>query len=123
MRAVSDNVDLAESSGINVERVILITWIVGTTLAALGGIFFGVTEGVQWDMGFRLLLFVFAAVVLGGLGTAYGAMLGAFIIGIATEVSTFWVDVQYKNVIAYALLILMLLWRPQGLLGQRERIG
>lgn len=123
MRAVSDNVDLAESSGINVEQVVLITWVVGTTLAALGGIFFGVTEGVSWDMGFRLLLFVFAAVVLGGLGTAYGAMLGAFVIGVATEVSTFWVDIQYKNVIAYALLIGMLLWRPQGLLGQRERIG
>jgi branched-chain amino acid transport system permease protein len=123
MRAVSDNVDLAESSGINVDQIILITWVVGTTLAALGGIFFGVTEGVQWDMGFRLLLFVFAAVVLGGLGTAYGAMLGAFIIGLAAEVSTFWVDVQYKNVIAYGLLIAMLLLRPQGLLGQRERIG
>ncbi len=123
MRAVSDNVDLAESSGIDVEHIILITWIVGTVLAALGGIFFGVTEGVQWDMGFRLLLFVFAAVVLGGLGTAYGAMLGAFIIGLASEVSTFWFDVQYKNVIAYGLLVVMLLLRPQGLLGQRERIG
>ncbi|MCP4226285.1 MAG: branched-chain amino acid ABC transporter permease [Actinomycetia bacterium] len=123
MRAVSDNIDLAESSGINVEQVILATWIGGTTLAALGGIYFGVSETVQYDMGFRLLLFVFAAVVLGGLGTAYGAMLGGFVIGLATEVSTFWISIEFKNVVALGLLIAILLWRPQGLLGQKERIG
>lgn len=123
MRAVSDDVDLAESSGINVDGVIRMTWIVGAGLAALGGVFFGVSETVQYNVGFRLLLFIFAAVVLGGLGTAYGSMLGGFVIGVAVEMSTFWVDVDFKNVVALGVLILMLLIRPQGLLGSRERIG
>ncbi len=123
MRAVADNKDLAESSGINVNGVILTTWIVGTGLAAAGGIFFGVAEQIQYDMGFKLLLLIFAAVVLGGLGTAFGAMVGAFIIGLAVEVSTYWVDNEFKTAIALGILIVMLLVRPQGILGSRERIG
>jgi neutral amino acid transport system permease protein len=123
MRAVADNSDLAESSGIDVERVILVTWIMGAGLAGLGGVFLGVSESVQWDMGFKLLLLIFAAVVLGGLGTAFGAMLGGFIVGLSVEVSTFWIDTELKNAIALGVLVLMLLVRPQGLLGRRERIG
>jgi neutral amino acid transport system permease protein len=123
MRAVSDNSDLAESSGIDVQRVVLITWVMGAGLAALGGILFGVSEGVQWDMGFKLLLLIFAAVILGGLGTAFGAMVGGFVIGVAVEMSTLWVPVEFKTVIALAILVGMLLVRPQGLLGVRERIG
>ncbi len=123
MRAVADNKDLAESSGISVNAVILTTWIVGTGLAAAGGIFFGVAEQIQYDMGFKLLLLIFAAVVLGGLGTAFGAMVGSFIIGLSVEVSTFWVDNEFKTAIALGILIVMLLVRPQGILGSRERIG
>jgi branched-chain amino acid transport system permease protein len=123
MRAVADNRDLAESSGINVEKVILVTWIVGAGLAGLGGVLQGASETVQWDMGFKLLLLIFAAVVLGGLGTAYGAMLGAFIVGVTVEMSTFWIDATVKNAVALAVLVLMLLVRPQGLLGTKERIG
>jgi branched-chain amino acid transport system permease protein len=70
-----------------------------------------------------MLLLVFAAVVLGGLGTAFGAMLGGFVVGLAVEVSTLWLPTELKNAIALAALIVMLLWRPQGLLGSRERIG
>lgn len=123
VRAVSDDTDLAESSGINVDRVITITWVMAGGLAALGGIFFGVNEAVQWDMGFRLLLLIFAAVVLGGLGTAYGAMLGGFVVGITVEMSTLFVPSELKSAIGLLLLIVMLLVRPQGLLGTRERIG
>jgi len=123
MRAVSDNSDLAESSGIDVQRVILVTWVIGAGLAGLAGIMFGISEQVQWDMGFKLLLMIFAAVVLGGLGTAYGAMLGGFVIGVSVEVSTLWVPTEFKTVIALMILVLMLLVRPQGLLGARERIG
>jgi len=123
MRAVSDNADLAESSGIDVQRVILFTWIVGAGLAGLGGVMFGVSEQVQWDMGFKLLLLIFAAVILGGLGTAFGAMIGGFAIGVAVEMSTLWVPNEFKNVIALGILVVMLLIRPQGLLGTRERIG
>jgi len=123
VRAVADNKDLAESSGIDVNRVILITWILGGALAGLSGVYLGLTEAVQWDMGFRMLLLVFAAVVLGGLGTAFGAMLGGFVIGLAVEISTLWLPTELKNAVALAVLIVMLLWRPQGLLGSRERIG
>jgi branched-chain amino acid transport system permease protein len=123
MRAVADNADLAESSGIDVSRVILITWVMGATLAGLGGVLFGASEQVQWDMGFKLLLLVFAAVVLGGLGTAFGAMLGGFVIGVAVEMSTLVIPVEFKTAVALAILIVMLLVRPQGLLGLRERVG
>ena len=123
MRAVADNKDLAESSGIDVNRVILTTWLVGGGLAAIGGIFLGVSEQLQFDMGFKLLLLIFAAVVLGGLGSAYGAMVGGFIVGLVVEVSTFWVDVEFKTAVGLGVLILMLLLRPQGILGSRERIG
>ena len=123
MRAVADNPDLAESSGIDVDRVVLVTWVIGAGLAALGGVFFGISEQVQWDMGFKILLLIFAAVILGGLGTAFGAMIGGFTIGVAVEVSTLWLPVEFKTVVALAILIVMLLVRPQGLLGARERIG
>ena len=99
MRAVADN-DLAEASGISVDRVILYTWALGAVLAGLAGIFLGTTQTVQWDMGFVLLLTMFAAVILGGIGTAYGAAVGGLIIGVATEASTFWLPVEFKVVVA-----------------------
>ena len=123
MRAVADDADLAESSGINVNRIILITWTLAGGLAALGGTFFGLNEAVQWDMGFKLLLLIFAAVVLGGLGTAYGAMVGGFIVGVAVEMSTLIFPNELKTAVGLALLIVILLVKPQGLLGTKERIG
>lgn len=123
LRAVRDNPDLSESSGIDVNRVISLTWTIGAALAVIGGIFFGLTETVQWDMGFRLLLLMFAAVVLGGIGTAYGAMLGGFVVGVAVEMSTLVVPSELKAAVGLALLIVMLIYKPQGLLGVRERIG
>jgi len=123
IRAVSDNNDLAESSGIDVRRVILIVWIVGSGLAALGGISYATLYGVEWDIGFRLLLPIFAAVVLGGMGTAYGPLLGGLAIGLLSETSTLWVPAELKFVWALFGLIVILLVRPQGLLGRAERVG
>ena len=123
MRAVADNKDLAESSGIDVNRIIAITWVMAGGLAAIGGVFFGVTETVQWDMGFRLLLLIFAAVVLGGLGTAYGAVVGGLVVGLAVELSTLFVPNELKAAVGLIVLIIMLLVRPQGILGSRERVG
>lgn len=123
MRAVADNKDLAEASGISVDRVILYTWALGAALAGLAGIFLGTTQTVQWDMGFVLLLTMFAAVILGGIGTAYGAAVGGLIIGVATEASTFWLPVEFKVVVALAVLILVLMVRPQGIFGVKERVG
>lgn len=123
MRAVADDRDLAEASGIDVRRVILATWVGGAALAALGGVLQGVTERVSWDMGFTLLLLMFAAVVLGGLGTGFGAMVGGLVIGLVTQLSTLWVSVEFKSVVALVVLVAVLLVRPQGILGRAERIG
>jgi neutral amino acid transport system permease protein len=123
MRAVSDNRDLAESSGIDVQRVITVVWMAGATLAALGGVLLGLAEQISWNMGFNLLLLMFAAVILGGLGTAYGALVGGIAIGIFVQMSTMVVPTELKNVAALFVLILILLVRPQGILGQAERIG
>jgi branched-chain amino acid transport system permease protein len=122
MRAVADNRDLAESSGIDVQRVISVVWIAGGALAALGGVFFGLDQ-IKWDLGFRVLLLIFAAVTLGGLGTAYGALVGAVVVGLVINLSTLVIDAELKNMVALVVLVLILLVRPQGILGQRERVG
>ena len=122
MRAVADNRDLAESTGINVERVITWVWVSGAALAAISGVFFGLDQ-VKWDFGFRILLLIFAAVTLGGLGKAYGALVGALIVGLAINLSTLVIDAEVKNMVALLILAVILLFRPQGILGQRERIG
>jgi branched-chain amino acid transport system permease protein len=123
LRAVADNPDLASSSGIGVERVILVTWIGGAALAATGGVLLGVATAVSWDMGLEMLLLLFAAVVLGGIGTVYGAVVGALLIGIVTQVSTYWINPEAKNAVAFVVLIAVLLVRPQGILGRPERVG
>lgn len=123
LRAVSDNKDLAESSGINVESVIMFVWILGAALAAFGGVLAGLDESVEFLLGFRLLLLMFAGVILGGLGTAYGAMLGSLVVGLVVEWSTLFFSAQIKIVWALVVLIAILLFRPQGLLGLKERIG
>jgi len=122
MRAVSDNRDLAESSGIDVQRVISTVWVFGASAAALGGAFFALDQ-TKWDFGFRILLLIFAAVTLGGLGTAYGALLGAIVIGLVINLSTLFLDPELKNMVALLVMVLVLMFRPQGLLGKSERIG
>lgn len=123
-RAVSDNAPLAAASGIDVDRVIRIVWVLGGALAGLSGILWAYFRpGVSWDMGFQILLLVFAAVTLGGLGTAFGALVGSLIVGLFVELSTLWIPSDMKYVGALVVLILVLLFRPQGILGRRERIG
>ena len=122
-RAVADNPALAAASGINVDRVIRLVWIGGAALAGLSGVGLGLTQGFNYQFGFKILLLIFAAVVLGGLGTIWGALVGSFVIGILIEVSTIIVPAELKYVSALAVLIIVLVVRPQGILGRRERIG
>lgn len=115
MRAVADDLDLSRVSGIDVERVILWTWVIAGVMTALGGSMLGLTEGVRPNMGWFLLLPMFSAVVLGGIGNPYGAIAGAFVIGIAQEVSTYFLPGEYKLGVALLLMVAVLLFRPQGL--------
>lgn len=122
-RAVADNTALSASTGINVDRVISVVWAVGAGLAGLAGVLLGMTQGFDYQVGFKILLLVFAAVVLGGLGSIWGALVGSLIIGLFVEVSTVLIPAELKFVGALLVLIVVLLFRPQGLLGRAERIG
>ncbi|RCJ40628.1 branched-chain amino acid ABC transporter permease [Nostoc minutum NIES-26] len=115
MRAVADDLDLARVSGINVDRVIFWTWLIAGTLTSLGGSMYGLITAVRPNMGWFLILPLFASVILGGIGNPYGAIIAALIIGIAQEVSTPWLGSQYKQGIALLIMILVLLIRPKGL--------
>lgn len=122
-RAVSDNPALAASSGIDVNRVITTVWIAGAALAGMGGIMWGLQNGFDYQVGNKILLLTFAAVTLGGLGTIWGTMAGALIVGLLVELSSIVLPPELKYVTALVVLILILLVRPQGLLGRAERVG
>ncbi|MGF3052771.1 ABC transporter permease subunit [Microbacterium sp. YY-03] len=123
-RAISDNPSLAAASGINVESVVRLVWMLAGGLAALGGVLWAYyLRGVKFDMGTSMLLLIFAAITLGGLGTAFGALIGSVIIGIVVEVSPLFIPSDLKFAGALLALILILLVRPQGLLGRKERLG
>lgn len=117
MRAMSDNHDLAQVCGIDNDRVTAFTWFVSGCLAGLAGVVLALdVTSFQPTFGNDFLFVVFAAMILGGVGSPYGAMLGALVIGLATEVSAVFVNSAFKDDIAFAVLILILLLRPQGLI-------
>ena len=122
-RAVADNPSLAAASGIDVERVIRVVWTVGAAAAGLAGIVLGMSQGVRFTMGTQILLLVFAGVTLGGLGTAFGALVGSLLVGLFIQLSTLWLAEELKIASALFLMIVVLLVRPQGILGRRERVG
>ena len=123
-RAISDNPDLAAASGIDVDGVIRTVWIVAAGLAGLAGVLWAYFRpGIKWDMGAQILLLIFAAVTLGGLGTAFGALFGSLVVGLLVEVSSLVIPADLKYVGALVVLIVILLVRPQGILGRKERIG
>ena len=125
-RAVSDNPALAAASGIDVDHIIRLVWTAAMGLAGLSGIFYAlvVSNGIKWDTGLQILLLLFASVTLGGLGTAFGALVGALIIGLVVEMAgPLGAPGDLKYAVALAILILLLLFRPQGLLGRAERVG
>ncbi|NOK70991.1 MAG: branched-chain amino acid ABC transporter permease [Chloroflexi bacterium AL-N10] len=115
MRAVSDNIDLARVSGINVEQVVLWTWIITGTLTALAGGMYGLMTQVRPNMGWFLILPMFASVILGGIGNPYGAIAGALVIGVTSELSVLVLGSQYKLGVALLIMVIILLIRPQGL--------
>ena len=122
-RAVADNPALASASGIDVQKVIRAVWILGAALAGYAGVVVTINQGVSFLMGQDMLLLIFAAVTLGGLGTANGALVGSLIIGLFVQLSTLFIPTELKYVAALVVLILILVVRPQGILGRKDRIG
>jgi len=121
MRALSDNFDLAEVTGIDTGRVVTATWVLAGGLAGLAGFLYTAALGTMTpNLGFALLLSLFAATILGGIGNAYGALAGGLVLGLAQEWSTLLVDARWKLAVGFVILIAVLIVRPQGILG-RER--
>ena len=134
MRATADNMELARTTGIRTRSVILWTWVISAALAGVGGILIGIARDVRPTMGFDLLLLIFAAVILGGIGSPYGAMVGGLVIGLTTDMSIpylQWMDTNlgmvngtaYSPAIAFLIMVVVLLIRPEGMLGQKRERG
>ncbi len=117
MRAVADNPDLALVSGINTDRIILWTWVIGGALMAIAGTLLSLQANLKPEFGFQMLLPLFAGAILGGLGKPQGALLGALVVGVTQEVSVAFVSAGYKPAVAFVILIMILLLRPRGLFG------
>jgi len=117
MRAMADNMDLAAVSGIDTERMVIWTWVLGAALAAAAGIMLGLDTQLRPAMGWLMLLPLFAAAILGGLGNPYGAIAGGMVIALAQELSTLVFNTAYKPAVSFVLMVLLLLLRPQGLFG------
>ena len=124
MRATADNPSLARASGIRVRRIELWTWIIGAGLAGAGGAFLGLFNQLIPRMGFNLLLVIFAAVILGGIGSVYGAMLGGFLIGMVVQLTPILTSIgipigsEYARALAFLIMVVVLLVRPQGIAGK-----
>ena len=123
IRAVSDNPSLASSTGIDTQKIIRVVWFAGGALAAMGGIFRGLDEQVGFEMGSGLIFLMFAGITLGGLGSAYGALIGGFFVGLLVEMASLVVPAELKNAPALLILIIVLVVRPQGILGRKQRVG
>jgi neutral amino acid transport system permease protein len=122
MRALADDLDLAETAGINTRRVILYTWLFAGSLAGLAGVLAAAVTSLSPEFGFDLLLPIFAAVILGGIGDAYGALAGGMLLGLATEWSTMFIDSRWKIAVGFVILLVALIVRPQGIFGKARVI-
>jgi neutral amino acid transport system permease protein len=122
MRALADNLELAETAGIDTSRVVLYTWVFAGALAGLAGVLAGAVTDVRPELGFALLLPIFAAVVLGGIGDAFGALAGGILLGLVIEWSTLFIDFRWKAAVGFGVLILALIVRPQGIFGRARTI-
>ena len=117
LRAVADNMTLAQIMGITIKRVSVAVWVLASFFSAVGGILLAVDTNLEPMMGLTNLIKAFAAVLLGGAGNVWGALLGGLIIGIAENLSVAFISPGYKDFISFALIILMLLFRPRGIFG------
>ena len=116
MRAMADNKDLAMVTGIPTERIVRMTWVIGAGLAGVAGFLLVLERGtMDYNLGWFLLLFIFAAVILGGIGSIYGAIAGGLVMGFVQEVSLIWLSSDFNAVAAFVVMIIVLLYRPEGI--------
>lgn len=121
MRATSDNETLARVSGVDPRRITRLTWFISSAIAGLGGVLLAITQiSLRPTMGWSFLLVIFAATLLGGIGKPYGAMLGALVVGLGLEFGTTYVAADYTFAFAFAILVVVLLFRPSGIMGGIE---
>ena len=139
MRAASDNPELAQASGIDIEKIITYIWFISITFASLGGILIGMETFIIPYMGFAIIIPVFCATIMGGIGNPYGAMLGALVLALAENFGLYinfgkilslgsilnfhkdlFIPTSYKPAISFVMLILVLLVRPRGILGKKK---
>jgi len=119
LRAVADNPELSRVAGIGTERMIVWAWAIAGTLIAIAGVLYGIETQLRPEMGWIFLLPLFAAIILGGQGSITGAVAGGLVLGIAQQVSTQWLLPTYKPAVAFIIMVLVLLFRPQGIFGRR----
>jgi neutral amino acid transport system permease protein len=122
MRAIADDLELAETAGVDTRRVITYTWLFAGALAGLAGVLAAAVTVVQPELGFELLLPIFAAVILGGIGDSFGALAGGVLLGVVTEWSTMFIDPRWKTSVAFVVLVMVLVIRPQGILGKAKSL-
>ncbi len=120
LRALSDNADLARVAGINTDRMIVWAWAIAGFLIALAGTLYGIQTQLRAEMGWIFLLPLFAAIILGGQGSITGAAVGGLVLGLAQQMSTAWLRPTYKPAVAFMIMVLALIFRPQGIFGEKE---
>ncbi len=122
MRATSDNMDLARVTGINTDRIVYWTWAIAAAYAAIAGTLLAVSQAQLLPItGWKILIPLFAAVTLGGIGNPWGALVGGILIGVSMEASTEWLSPAYKPTVAFAIMLLVLLMLPRGIFGENSR--
>lgn len=123
LRATSDNEDMARVVGIDNNRVIMVLWIISCAFAAIGGILIGINTNLQIGMGLLILIKALAAVIMGAVGNIRGALIGGMVIGLSENLALIVLPSQYKDAVAFTIMILLLLFKPEGIFGSKERVG
>ena len=120
MRAVSDNKDVAEIVGISAERIYNWSFVIGSVIAGIGGILVGLEQNLEPTMGTNLMIKGFTASIIGGVESVAGGVLGAFLLGLAENFGIWWLPSSYKDAIAFFILFIFLLFKPEGILGVKK---
>lgn len=120
LRAVAENPNLAQVSGINLSRMIVLIWLIGGGLAAAAGVFYGLTNQINPVLGRDLVLPIFAATIVGGIGSIYGAVLGGFLVGLASNLALVILPSGYSPAVPFLIILAVLIVRPHGLFGEER---